>query len=403
MPQTRAAHCGLPGLRRLHSAAGLLSTVAALLMLTGCGRDAADAPSTPATPTVTVTEVVSRSVTDTAEFTAALEPVQSVTLRARVEGFLKARLFTEGDLVQAGDVLYRIDPAELQAALDAAEGQLADDKAALAKAQADLSRYENLLRRGDVSQETYDTALADAQEAKAQVAASQAAVEQAKLNLSYAEITAPLSGRIGATRVNVGNLVGPDENAELATIVQLDPIYVAFHPGGADMDVIAKRQHEAPVAVSVALPEGEVPPHAGKIDFIDNRVDPATGTLAMRAVIPNPDGLLRPGRFARVTVDLGERPDALLVPLRSLVENQGGFLVYVVGADDKVQERRVEVGEIVGQLRVMESGVEAGDRVVVDGVQQVQGGMAVKTKPARLPAATAPAADESGARAGPGT
>lgn len=382
------------------------TSVAAVALLAGCERDASPtAPSQPATPAVTVTEVVRRSVPHTAEYTASLEAVQQVTLRARVEGFLEERLFTEGDLVQQGDVLYRIDPSQLQADLNAAEGRLADDEAALTKAQTDLARYGNLADKGDVSKETYDKALAEEQEAKAQVAESQAAVEQAKLNLGYSEISAPLSGRIGATAVDVGNLVGPNENAELATIVQLDPIHVTFHPGGADMDAIAARQAQAPVAVTVNLPDGDLPPHQGKIDFIGNRVDAATGTLAMRAVIPNPDGLLLPGRFARVTLDLGEQPDALLVPQRSLVENQGGFLLYVVGADGKVQERSVDVGGIVGALRVVTSGVEAGERVVVDGVQQVQAGQAVTTRPAALPASApaggdAPAAGSAGDDAG---
>lgn len=202
----------------------------------------------------------------------------------------------------------------------------------------------------------------------------------ATLNLGYASIAAPLGGRVGESRVDVGNLVGPAENAELATIVQLDPIHVDFRPGGDDIEAITIRQRQAPVPVT--LPDGGIPPHRGTIGFIDNRADPASGTLKMRAVIPNPDGMLLPGRHARVEVDLGEQPDAMLVPQRALVQNQGGFLVYVVDDAGKVQERRGEAGPAVGALRLVESGVRAGERVVVDGVQQVRTRSVVKTRPA---------------------
>jgi RND family efflux transporter MFP subunit len=370
------------------TARNALPILIVLPLMPGCDRGGEPArPVTPATPTVTVTEVVRRSVPRTARYIATTEAAKSVTVRARVEGFLDERLFTEGDLVAEGDLLYRIDPSPLEAALRAAEADLATNQAALTRAQAELTRFEALLAKRDLSQETYDSALAAEKEAKARVASSQAAVDQATLNLGYASIAAPLGGRIGESRVDVGNLVGPAENAELATIVQLDPIHVGFRPGGDDIDAITIRQRQAPVPVTVTLPDGSIPPHRGTIDFIDNRADPASGTLKMRAVIPNPDGLLLPGRHARVEVDLGEQPDALLVPQRALVQNQGGFLVYVVDDAGKVQERQVEAGPAVGALRLVESGVRAGERVVVDGVQQVRTGSVVKTRPAATPGA----------------
>ncbi len=366
--------------RRGARLAGALA--AALLAITGCEGRQQNAPLSPATPRVSVTEVVSKSVARTAELTAAIEAVRRVTLRARVEGFLTKRHFTEGDLVAEGDLLYEIDPAQFEADLRQAEGELATNRAALVKAQADLKRYATLVAKGDVSQETYDAALATEREAKADVAASLAAVDQARLNLGYAKVAAPLAGRIGATQVNVGNLVGPNENAELATIVQQDPVYVVFQPGGAEADAIAIAQRKSAVTVSLTLPDSDIEPRQGKIDFIDNQIDQATGRLKMRAVIPNPDGLLLPGRFARVQVDLGSRPDTLLVPQRALVQNQGGFLVYVVGDDGKVQQRQVSVGEVVGHQRVLESGVAAGEQVIVDGVQHVKAGQTVKVEAA---------------------
>lgn len=357
--------------------------ILALSSIAGCDRGVQSSTPADPPPTVTVTDVVSRRIPHTVELIATTEAVNSVTVRARVEGFLEDRLFTEGDLVAEGDLLYRIDPSQFEADLQAAKGDLATHQAALAKAQSELQRFEALLAKRDLSQETYDSAVAAEKEARAKVASSGAAVEQATLNLDYATITAPLDGHIGETRVDVGNLVGPDENSELATIVQLDPIHVSFRPGGEDIDAIAARHRQAPVRVTVTLADSGSPPRRGEIDFIDNQVDPTTGTLRMRALIPNPDNVLMPGRFSRVQVELGEA-DALLVPQRALVQNQGGFLAYVLDGDDRVQERRLEVGAVHSDLRVVESGLQAGERVVVDGVQQVKAGMTVKTNPATV-------------------
>ena len=361
----------------------------ALVAPTACERNQDASSARAAPPTVEVAKVVSRTVSRHAEFIASTESIRSVTLRARVTGFLQQRLFTEGSIVKEGDLLYLIDPSQYEADLRTAQGDLAIKQAALTQADLDLARYEALWRKKDVSEETYDSVVAKAKEAKAAVASSQAAVDQAQLNLGYTRVSAPLTGRIGDTLVNVGNLVGPSQNAELATIVQLDPIYVIFRPGGADLDAIVARQRKAPVKVAVTLSDGTRVPHTGEIDFIDNRIDPATGTLKMRAVIANPDGALLPGRFARIRVDLGSQPDALLVPQRALVEDQGGFLLYVVGSDGKVQVRKVEVGGTHGGSRVIKTGIGAGERVILSGVQLVHAGMKVQTKPAKASAAEA--------------
>lgn len=373
---------------------GAMTLVAGLMLaLGGCdrGQEASPAPSAP--PPVTVAEVLSRTVPRQAEFIATTEAIRSVTLRARVQGFLKQRLFTEGATVKEGDPLYLIDPPQYEADLRVAQGDLATKQAALAQVQADLARYEKLRRKKDIADDTYDAALAREKEAKAAAASSQAAVDQAQLNLDYTQISAPLAGRIGDTKVDVGNLVGTDEDTELATIVQLDPIYVIFRPGGADMDAILARQRATPVKVTVTLSDGETAPHVGEIDFIDNQVDPATGTLKMRAVIANPDAVLLPGRFARVRIDLGSQPDTLLVPQRALVENQGGFLLYVVDDDNKVQVRNVTAGAVQGSLRVVESGVRAGERVIVGGVQLAEAGMEVAPKPESPQSSDRPSAD----------
>lgn len=349
-----------------------------MLAIAGCERsqDISSGPSVP--PAVKVAEVLSQTVSREAEFIGSTEAIRSVTLRARVQGFLQERRFTEGDHLKKGDPLYLIDPSQYEADLRVAQGDLATKQAALVKAQADLERARKLRNKKDISEEAYDASVAAEAEARAAAESSQAAVDQAQLNLGYTRINAPLTGSIGDTSVNVGNLVGPEQNSELATIVQLDPIYVIFRPGGADMDAIAAQQGQAPVPVTVMLSAGAAAPHTGEIDFVDNRVDPATGTLKMRAVIANPDGVLLPGRFARVQVDLGAQPDTLLVPQTALVENQGGFLLYVVGDDDKVAVRNVQVGATQGSLRVVESGVRAGERVIVGGLQLVKADMEVK-------------------------
>ncbi|MGB5833399.1 MAG: efflux RND transporter periplasmic adaptor subunit [Thiohalocapsa sp.] len=372
--------------------------VGLILAVAGCerGQETPSGPSAP--PTVKVAEVLSQTVSREAEFIGSTEAIRSVTLRARVQGFLKRRLFTEGATVKESDLLYVIDPSQYEADLRVAQGDLATKQAALVQVQADLARYEKLRLKKDVAEDTYDAAVAKEKETKAAAESGQAAVDQAQLNLDYTRITTPLTGRIGDTSVNVGNLVGPEQNSELATIVQLDPIYVVFRPGGADMDAIVAKQSKAPVPVTVKLSDGAAAPHTGEIDFIDNRVDPATGTLKMRAVIANPDAVLLPGRFARVQVDLGAQPDSLLVPQTALVENQGGFLLYVVGDNDKVQVRNVQVGPAQGSLRVVESGVRAGEQVIVGGLQLVKADMEVKPKPVSpapssgMPTSGAPAA-----------
>jgi len=212
------------------------------------------------------------------------------------------------------------------------------------------------------------------------VAADRAAVRQAELNLDYTVMRAPVAGRIGRRQVDVGNLVGSGKDTLLASIVQLDPIYVSFSPGERDLPTILAERGKGSLTVTVAL-TGQTPhPHPGRVDFINNTVDSTTGTFKLRAVIPNPQRVLLPGQFARVRLLMGQRPDTILVPEEAIVEQQGGQAVFVVGADKKVQLRAVSAGGSYNGLRAIERGVAAGEDVIVDGLQKVAAGTVVDPK-----------------------
>lgn len=334
-------------------------------------------------PEVEVVDVVQRSIPDYREYVGNTASVQSVTLVARVEGFLETRAFDEGADVEAGQVLYTIDPKPFEASLKQAEGDLAEAQASLKNAQLEVGRYKKLLKTQDVSREQYDEKVTDAQVDTGRVETAQAAVDLARLDLGYTRILAPFSGRIGKTLVDTGNLVGPGHTDQLALLVQLDPIYAYFHPRDRDLSLLADRVRAGETPVQVRPPHGGKQTWSGRIDFIDNTVDSATNTVTMRALVNNPDRTLLPGQYVRVRVDLGERPDALLVPAEALVQRQTRLQLYVVKPDDTVEVRDVEAGAQVSGLRVIESGVKAGERVAVTGLQKLKTGTRVKVTPAK--------------------
>ena len=411
----------------------LLLGAIALVFLAGCEKKKQAAADPPA---VKVAPAVQRTIPVYGEYPGTLEAVNSVDIRARVEGFLDKRTFTDGADVKQGDLLFVIDQRPFRAALDQAEAQLARDEANLAQARAQLAqseanlararaqlvkdeavlayaqeqveRYRPLAEREFVTREAFDryqtqakeavaavgadhaaikaalaaleAARATIEQAVALVAADRAAVTQAQLNLSYTTMSAPVSGRIGKRQVDVGNLVGAGKDTLLASIVQLDPIYVYFSPGERDLPTLLAQRGKGSLTVTVAL-AGQAPhPHQGRVDFIDNTVAPSTGTVKVRAVIPNPERLLLPGQFAQVRLLMGSRPDTVLVPEQAIVEQQGGRAVFVVGADKKVELRAVVTGTTHDGLRVIEQGVKPGEEVIIDGLQKVRAGMVVDPK-----------------------
>jgi membrane fusion protein (multidrug efflux system) len=351
-------------------------------------------------PAVTVAPVEVKDVTPSWEFIGRVEAIQSVDLRARVQGVLQQIAFQEGQDVTAGQLLYVIEPDPYQAAVDAARAQLAKAKAALANAERTLSRTQQLSSRGFEAQANLDKARADRDSAAADVQAAEANLRTAELNLSYTRITSTIDGRIGHTAVTVGNLVGPDTGV-LDTVVQLDPIRVVFsvddrallqvktQSGGASEEELKTR-----FVPALRLADGSMYPEQGVIEFADNRVDPATATVPVRAAFGNPRRLLLPGQFVAVVIkqDASERKP--VVPVAAVQEDRDGKFVLIVGPDNRVEQRRIVANRQVGQEWVVESGLRQGETVIVEGVQKVQPGGEVTP----IPAGQAPSAER---RAGP--
>ncbi|MCI0480108.1 MAG: efflux RND transporter periplasmic adaptor subunit [Candidatus Dadabacteria bacterium] len=354
-----------------------VAPVFALLVLTvtGCGKDEKQAP--PALP-VTVAEVTTETVPIYLEYVGTTQSIQTVDINARVEGFLVKRAFRDGADVEEGALLFVIDPRPFEADLQAAQADLAENRAALAYAEEQVRRYKPIVEKEYITQDTYDGYVTRAAEAQAAVEAAQANVTQAKLNLSYCTMYAPFSGRIGRRYVDVGNLVGAaGAPTKLATMVQLDPMYVYFSVAERDIPQIFEEHSKNDLAVSIVLPDESTLPEDGRIDFINNEVDVNTGTMEMRAVVPNSSKTMLPGQFVKVKLLLKEQPDALLVPQQAVSDFQGQQFVYVVGADNKVEYRNVTTGPNYNELVVIQDGVKTGEKVITEGLQKVKPDMTV--------------------------
>ena len=368
------------------------SCVLFLTAFSGCGSEV-EAPKIPP-PDVIVTSVAQEDVPIYGEYVGETESPRTVELRARVEGFLTKVNFKEGSMVKKGDLLFVIDPREYQAAYGKAKAQLAMDEAALLKARQDRRRYRSLHTKDAVSTSQLENAIAREREMTAARDGDLQAVERAKLNLSFTKIYAPLTGRIGRTEVRMGALVGKGEPTLLATISQINPIYVNGSISERDYLLAMKRREESlkkkregvPVRpddlkVTMILADDSVYPFGGSLNFIDRTVDPNTSTLPFRLEFPNPSGILRPGQFARLRVVLEDLQDALLVPQRAVQETQEGQAVFVVDENNTVERRRVVAGPRQGSRWVIEKGLQPGERVVVEGIQRARPGIQVNPIP----------------------
>ena len=327
---------------------------------------------------VTVAEVKSQTVPIYLEYVGTTQSIQTVDINARVEGFLVKRAFKDGADLLEGDLLFVIDTRPFVADLKAAEAQLARDRASLAYAEEQVRRYKPIVEKEYITQDTYDGYVTKAAEARAAVEADVANVAQAKLNLSYCTMYAPFDGRIGRRYVDVGNLVGAAGTpTKLATMVQLDPMYVYFSVAERDIPQIFKEHSKNDLPVSIILPDETKHPEDGKVDFLNNEVDVNTGTMEMRALVPNGSRTMLPGQFVKVQLLLREQPGALLVPQKAVGEFQGQQFVCVVGADNKVEYRNVTTGPDYEELVIVENGVKAGEKVITEGLQKVKPGMTV--------------------------
>lgn len=387
--------------RRVRQRSFLLAmTMMVLAAASGC----APAPGIAETPptVVSVSEPIVREVTEFADFPATTDAVESVEIRARVSGYLTAVHFEPGAEVERGTLLFEIDSRPYVAEVRRHEAEIARWQAEVQRATADIKRFEQLLPRGVITQEEFDQAAAAQAVAAASLAGAEAALESAQLNLQFTSITAPIDGRLSRALITEGNLVAADVTL-LTTIVTVHPVFAYFDIDERTMLEIQRRIREnqvdrgregqTPVFLGLANETGF--PHQGTLNFVDNRVDPATGTLRVRAEFSNADRVLSPGLFARVRLPISRPQEALLVSERALGIDQGQRFAYVVNDQNQVEYRLLEVGPLQDGMRVIQSGIEPGDRVIVYGLQRVRPGLVVDPQPADMPdVSAAPTADE---------
>lgn len=347
---------------------------------------------------VSVAEVVARTITEWDEFSGRLEAVEGVELRSRVAGYIEAVKFAPGSLVEKGDTLFVIDPRPFAAAVARAEAALASARARLSLTASELGRAQRLLDDRAIAQREFDERENAHREARAAVQGAQAALDSARLELGYTRIAAPISGRVGRAEVTVGNLVGAGAGGpRLTTIVSTTPIHAIFEVDersflryAAHGDANGDEPVSDSIPIFLGLADEQGHPHRGRLEFVDNRVDAHSGTILLRAVFDNADGRLKPGMYARMKIGGAGSTDALLVADRAIGTDQSKRYVLVVGADDTLEWREVELGPIADGLRVVREGLHPGERIVVNGLQRVRPGMRVAPKPVAMDEVGAP-------------
>jgi membrane fusion protein (multidrug efflux system) len=375
--------------RGRRAAIGAILACAVLAACEEAPQQPAAATAMPA-PSVVVTPVVEREIKGSSNYVGRTVAVDYVELMTQVEGYLLERLFIEGQLVKVGDLLFTVDPAVYQVAVDAAKAAIAKAQAGLTEAGSQLERTTELYGTQDVSKAKLDQDTAAYLQAQADVGVAQAQLQEAEVQLAFTRIVAPIAGQIGEATYSIGNLVN-NSSDPLATITSLDPIYVTFSVDEADMIKI-KRQRlaagtdatfdtmdglETTVVPQVKLPDGSMYENPGEIDFVSNTVDPRTGTVSVRATFANPDALLMPGQFVTVVIESREATRQMVVPQAAVQEDQQGPFVLVVDAQNQVVARYVKVGTTDGTDWIVESGLTVGESVIVEGLQKVRAGVAV--------------------------
>ena len=367
---------------RLAGMSRVLLALALPLFVSACSDNKKTDTANQPLPGVVAEVVTEKSVSDETTFVGQTRSSQSVDIQARVKGTLLERPFEEGREVKEGAVLYKIDPSQFQADLLAAQATLDKAKASSDEKNLTLARYQALVDKNSpgVSEAQYDVALSQAKQADAEVSSGKADVANAKLNLGYATITSPLNGRAGISTVDVGNIIGP-ESGVLVTVVALDPIEVDFSVGERIyLDYMEAQKEGTAQAFTphIRLSNGKRYPHPGKVYVVNNEVDPATGTIALRLKFPNPDRLLLPGQYVTVLLTDAEPKKQVVVPQAAVQQNQSGPFVLVVDSNDEVQSRAIKTAQRVGTGIVVTEGLVPGQTIVVEGIQKVRPGAKVK-------------------------
>ena len=359
---------------------GALSALGAIaLAVAGCGEAEQSASGAAVVPAVTVARVVIEDYRPTATFTGRVEAIHKVELRARIDGFLEKRLFDEGADVKEGALLFVIEKGLYQAAVDEAQAQVMKAEATLQLAEIEVKRQTELVQKAASPQARLDETIARRGEAQGALLAAKANLEKAQLQLGYTDITAPIAGRISRTNVSVGNFVTP-ATGSLATIVSQDPIYVSFPVTQRELLELRKEESDnrGDYSVFLQLADGSRYDKSGKVDYLGVTVNQGTDTVQARAVFPNPNRTLIDGALVNVVAEVGKSDKALLVPQQALQADQSGVFVLVVDKDNKVEVRRIEIGESRGTRIVVTKGLSEGERVVTEGIQRVRPGQVVQ-------------------------
>lgn len=380
---------------RIASRFSLLLAVSAALALSACGGE--PAPQAMPTPEVAVVTLKDQPVRLTRELAGRTTPFLVAEVRPQVTGIIKGRLFEEGSLVKAGDALYEIDASAYRATRDSARASLAGAEAALTSSRLAANRSRELAAAKLVSAQDNERAAAAFQKAQADVAAARANLQSTEVTLGYASITAPISGRIGKSSVTQGALVTANQAQALATIQQLDPMYVDLAQSSAELLALRKEmaagtlEQADGVPVKILLEDGSPYAQDGRLEFAGVTVDPTTGSYALRVLVPNAENFLLPGMYVRAVVDMGQRPNGILVPQQGITRNAKGLAVaMVVTPEGKVEQRTVQTSHTVGDQWLVDDGLRAGDRVIVEGLQKVKPGGDAKAVEAGTASAPTP-------------
>jgi membrane fusion protein (multidrug efflux system) len=375
--------------RHKHGSVSLLLAIS-FLLLAACGQE--PAPQEIPAPGVMVTKATTRQVEEISEFIGRTEAINDVNLRARVQGYLLERNFIEGENVEVGKILFKIESDTYKADVAAAQGEVERAQAEVARTEDDLKRFEKLYKTQNVSERDINKARNDKLQAEANLTSSEAKLQRAQTDLDNTVIRAPIKGRIGRSIASVGSLIDPGGDP-LARLVELDPMYVSISVSESVLLIIKKKQLEAGlnedqlprIEVHLKLPNNDMYAKTGKIVFVDNVVDPNTATVLVRARFPNPDELLIPGMFVRVLIGREAKTEALMIPEQAIQEDQAGKFVMIVDSENIVDVRRVKIGRAAnGRVKIID-GLQDGESVVVEGVQKIRPGVTVTTTEAPLP------------------